>query len=290
MAFQKPPLGAAVNWSHPLAQGLEALWLMNEATGNRLHDVTRHGHSGTFNGLVDNDWVANIHGTALEFDAITKWVEVTTSPRLAVMDELTVFALVIRRGDNPISGGRIISKASGAGSDDYYINQAGPIAFHTPRFRIRTVAGGTVTIGSAGTTVEQDDVYAFIGTWEGAAGAMDFYVTNLTTGFFEVITGTNAGTLNDDGQNIGIGRHIASDTRAYVGEIIMGGISRRKWTRADAELFTAHPYSMMAELEPQRVFFVTFAQTVQSPHESLVAIPRTDQSPYEHLIAVRREL
>jgi len=50
----KPPLGAQLDWSHPLTQGLEACYLFNEGQGTTLHDLTGRGHNVTI-GLGSGD-------------------------------------------------------------------------------------------------------------------------------------------------------------------------------------------------------------------------------------------
>jgi hypothetical protein len=45
-SYSKPPLGASVNWGHPLAVGLEACWLLNEGGGVKLIDKANN-HNAT---------------------------------------------------------------------------------------------------------------------------------------------------------------------------------------------------------------------------------------------------
>ncbi|HEY5868952.1 MAG TPA: LamG domain-containing protein, partial [Candidatus Tectomicrobia bacterium] len=55
----KPPVGAQIDWRHPLAQGLELCYLFNEGQGTILHDLTGRGHDATI-GLGSGDplWAA----------------------------------------------------------------------------------------------------------------------------------------------------------------------------------------------------------------------------------------
>jgi hypothetical protein len=48
--LQKPPLGAQIDWSHPLARGLVGCWLMNEGSGARIYDLSGNGNHGTLTG------------------------------------------------------------------------------------------------------------------------------------------------------------------------------------------------------------------------------------------------
>lgn len=55
---QKPPLGAQLNWSHPLAQGLVGAWLMNEGSGSVVNNS--FGSYGFLSGPI-------LSGIGLEF-------------------------------------------------------------------------------------------------------------------------------------------------------------------------------------------------------------------------------
>lgn len=257
MKKQKPPLGASVNWSHPLANNLEALWLINEATGDKVFDVTRHGHDGTRNGMVQADWSVTQHGTSLDFNADTKWVSIPTAKQLAVTKELTIFALVRRNGDPGASWGRILHKANTSTGDDYaFVQRADD---KTVQFRIRT--SSTVAIVTAG-PLNVGDLSTLVGTWNDTDGGMKLYFISQNESP-EEISGTNTGTLNDAGDNLAFGRHLASSARNFNGDILVAGVSRRQWTRADAEWFGAEPYAMLAELEPQSRFAAVAAAVGQ---------------------------
>ena len=52
VGYQRPPLGAHVNWSHPLSAGLVGCWLLNEGSGNITYDLTMSGGTGTIVGSV----------------------------------------------------------------------------------------------------------------------------------------------------------------------------------------------------------------------------------------------
>ena len=43
----KPILGEPIDFSHPLARGLVACWLLNEGGGSKVYDLSGNGHTGT---------------------------------------------------------------------------------------------------------------------------------------------------------------------------------------------------------------------------------------------------
>lgn len=65
---RKPMLGEQINWSHPLVDGLEARWLINEGSGLQIFDVLRGDVSGTLASMTNSDWIPGRDGWALNFD------------------------------------------------------------------------------------------------------------------------------------------------------------------------------------------------------------------------------
>ena len=53
--WQKPARGMQINKAHPLAKGLAGCYIINEATGDKLFDLSGNDNGGTNNGA---DWVA----------------------------------------------------------------------------------------------------------------------------------------------------------------------------------------------------------------------------------------
>ena len=65
----KPPKGAQLRRGHPLSRGLVGYWLMNEAGGSVVQDLSGNGRTGTF-GLSDANyptWTTGLHGPAVKF-------------------------------------------------------------------------------------------------------------------------------------------------------------------------------------------------------------------------------
>jgi len=66
---RKPILGSQINWSHPLAEGILGLWLINEGSGLQIFDsINDQVFVGTFFSLDEDDWVPGRDGWALDFD------------------------------------------------------------------------------------------------------------------------------------------------------------------------------------------------------------------------------
>lgn len=61
----KPPVGASLNTSHPLAQGLQAFWLFNEGGGTTLYDLSGNNNTASLTGTTWQQF--GNQGTSLNF-------------------------------------------------------------------------------------------------------------------------------------------------------------------------------------------------------------------------------
>jgi len=82
--MMKPPLGSMIDFSHPLSRGLVGCWLMNEGSGNRIHDISGNNNHGVLtNGPT---WKPGRDGGALAFDGSNDYVESPDSDLLEPTD------------------------------------------------------------------------------------------------------------------------------------------------------------------------------------------------------------
>jgi len=63
---QKPPLGLQVNGANPFSDPI-SLWLFNEGSGGQVFDLSRNGHTGTFQNTPT--WIPGKYGSAIDFDS-----------------------------------------------------------------------------------------------------------------------------------------------------------------------------------------------------------------------------
>ena len=77
--YRKPPLGARLNRSHQLAQGLVGYWVMNEMGGTTLIDS-----AGINTGTLTNGptWTAGQFGPTVNFDGANDSVNIADNPSL----------------------------------------------------------------------------------------------------------------------------------------------------------------------------------------------------------------
>jgi len=86
---QKPPIGAQIDWSHPLAKGLVGCWLMNEGGGAKIQDIAGTSH-GTFTNML---WKSTIKGSVLSSDT-DRWTTNGSSPKLSFATNFTISAWI----------------------------------------------------------------------------------------------------------------------------------------------------------------------------------------------------
>lgn len=67
----KPLRGIQRNRTHSLAKGLVSVWMMNEASGNTIFDLSGHNNNGTLSGGIPS-WVAD----GLDFDGVNEYINI----------------------------------------------------------------------------------------------------------------------------------------------------------------------------------------------------------------------
>jgi hypothetical protein len=125
MPILKPIRGLQLNRSHPLAKGLIAAWVFNEAGGNKTRDFVRPGRTATINGTLE--WKPGNRGAALFRDATGEYVECSGFPFIS--PPLTIVSWVNRVNTGAAgSYGAIAARGSNAANNsnfDFGIRQSG---------------------------------------------------------------------------------------------------------------------------------------------------------------------
>lgn len=78
MGYQKPPIGSKLNYGSPFAQKLDACWLFNEKSGNRIYDYSGNMNAGIFYSASETFTSGWSYGDALAFDG-SDYIEVPDS-------------------------------------------------------------------------------------------------------------------------------------------------------------------------------------------------------------------
>ena len=72
--WRKPSYTATLNHIHPMARGLQLMWLINESPAASLFDLTRNGYTGTITGPT---WTHGDRGPVLSFDGTDDYLQAT---------------------------------------------------------------------------------------------------------------------------------------------------------------------------------------------------------------------
>lgn len=74
---QKPPLGTKINFNHPLAKGLQQMWMFREGAGASVFDSSGNTNTGTLPSGVT--WAAGRNGKAISLSGASTQVKMGTN-------------------------------------------------------------------------------------------------------------------------------------------------------------------------------------------------------------------
>lgn len=182
----KPPLGAQINYGHPLANGLIGYLLMNEGGGSIVQDLSGNAKHGTF--VADTHFVGGRLGPAVDLDGTGDYID------CGVMDSAEK-SLVFRLKLDVVGDfdDRIIT-TSEANEGYFFWYDVGNL-----QWAMRWRAGAVERIDYFGDTPVADRWYQIVTTYRSG------YRQNFVDGQL-ISTGTNlTGALDTFGQNLRIG-------------------------------------------------------------------------------------
>jgi hypothetical protein len=172
---------------------LVACWHFNENTGTTVYDTSGNDNNGTIYGAA---WATGVNGSALSFDGVDDYIEISDDPTLRLTTSATIEAWVKVDGttaDHQIIVAKWYPGGNLAGS---YVLEFQPDGL-TPQFVLRT----------SGRLDAVSNVKITFGSWTHIAGTYDgttskIYVNGKLTGSREV-----NGTITVGNQLVCIGAH-----------------------------------------------------------------------------------
>lgn len=160
----KPLPGVQIDYGHPLANGLQGLYLLNEGAGIRATELA-NGKSGTLTNFSGNSvWTGSPYGGAVSFDGSNDYITAgnTMQPQAAFSVACTVnfrsftsFPVICGKYNENITTGWLIN-ASNAG---------------VVQFLLFGNTTGSIFIGrsASGAPLSLNRWYNIIATWDGGA-------------------------------------------------------------------------------------------------------------------------
>lgn len=142
----KPPLGAKINWSHPLSKGLVSFFLLNERMGNKVNDYTLNNISGTILDVshpatLTSGWHPSKFGKGLLFDGSNDRIQIPGgfNKTISGNDYHTIcfWYKVFNNGSYPVM--------FSTGDSTYFIETGGSALYWNVNGGQRTYSGITTT-------------------------------------------------------------------------------------------------------------------------------------------------
>ena len=164
-----------INTDVSTGNGLIAHWLLDEAAGTTADDDSGNGHDGT---LINNPaW----NGNELLFDGADDYVNVGTLDVTGSTLTLMGWAQSDSLENCPFRDCRIISKATGTGSQDHYwmLSTIKVGAVTRLRFRLKT-GGVTSTLIASSGDISNDELFHAVAVYDGTT--MRLYKNGIEVG------------------------------------------------------------------------------------------------------------
>jgi len=196
--LQKPPLGAKLNWAHPLTKGLVGCWLFNEGGGNKAYDLSGYNNHGTLNAMAFpsttlSGWNPGKDGVGLQFDGSSDYVDCGNDPSLNITNAITIEAWV---KTTQTTRGQITAKVS-----------AWQFAKRESTHKISIYLYGITPLRWEGGDTEINDGvwHHIVATYDANGGANNgnFYLDGVLDGQF-----TSTGNIDVNSNNLAIGNQI----------------------------------------------------------------------------------
>ncbi|PKN71199.1 MAG: hypothetical protein CVU54_01900 [Deltaproteobacteria bacterium HGW-Deltaproteobacteria-12] len=115
--LQKPPLGAQIDFQHPLAKGLAGCWIMSEANGLYVNDLSGNGNHGVIS--ANSAFKAGQKGYGVSFDATAGMINCGKRPSLNDLwlnKPATLIYSIRKDGTGQNNMGYLVSKCSSTAS------------------------------------------------------------------------------------------------------------------------------------------------------------------------------
>jgi hypothetical protein len=239
MSFhQKPFLGQGVNWSHSITQGLVGAWVLNEGSGDIVHDLSNHGGDGVISEFYWDDY-------GLARDALANQ-QIVLPTTWDVLDGVTALSVATRMKCYSITADRGIFYADNHQTSD-------PLSFWFDNGSPDTIGLYTNTsLGAAGTflassTVVANRWYSVALTW--GQGLWRVYLDGIAEG--GDFPADNGGTLDASGGAYTWGNEYNGGANIdFQGAMEYGYVWNRELTPQEVVQLHFSPYEMFEQEEP----------------------------------------
>lgn len=236
MSSFKPQIGSQIDRGHPLSKDLVGCWLFNEGSGPTVYDISGYDNHGVLTNMDPaTDWVAGLHGWALEFDGNNDHVNLGD---LAYLSSVSAFTISFWMNQDVIDVTDIIFIKAIDSSNRIliYTNADGKLYTHVCNGAAQQGTFDYSTIISAG--IWAHFVCVFDGSGATAADRLKVYVdSSQQTLAFAGSTPVTTADLS------GIDATISRSTNAFDGKLADFSIYNRALSLEDTKSLCRDPYA-----------------------------------------------
>lgn len=232
MGYQKPPIGAKLNYGHPLAKGLVGCWLFNEGSGDKVFDYSGNNiHGSVSNGIAQtttNGWIDGPDGPAMIFSS--HGVDFSDIKELAIAGCMTVLAWI--KYTAAMSNNGIITRWGTDQSYGLWVVSSGKT-----QFCIRVAEASKVA--NAAVAYNDNKWHLCAGIFNGAN-----LLINMDGGKEVVVGDATTGPIDTPAQIVRIGSYGNDFVTPYNGKISSIFVYKRALSASEISQIYAFPYCM----------------------------------------------
>lgn len=239
---RKPPVGAQINWGHPLAQRLVSLWMLNESSG-MVRDLVREepaAISGTAPGMREHP----LYGPGRTFNGSTHYLS-ANSYALPLGNNFT-FASAFNCTN--LATRNTIFATDNAGGAGAFSIEVGSLAASWTNSVVAIFPGVVMAIPTLG--IVQDRWYLIHYVKRGTGATNEIYHNGIKQ---TLATNTNNNYSDVSGQKVVGGR--TTTTQRFSGAVSFIALWGRALSPTEIRQFNTSPFDILLPHSPQRSWF-----------------------------------
>lgn len=238
---QKPPLGAQINWGHPLARDIKLVYFLPSP-----HNIVT-AKPGTISGIPGSD----MRGWILDG---TQYLQAAETVAVSPTKSLTVIAMgstITLPGANTRDWA--IAKGAASNYEFELCFVSNLLVSNKAQFSLLQPSGVGFyrTVGGV-TTIEVGRIYMVGGTWNINGTEASIFLDGKKEGSIT----TGAGTLAEGTAPVQIASRADATSQKHRGLLQYAAAWQRCLTVAEMEWLNAEPYAFMQPPQPWRKYFV----------------------------------
>ena len=249
--WTKPQQGVAIQWGHPLADGLVGCWLFNEQNQNFIVDLARHN-----NGTLTNTptWRSGLQGSELDFaSASDEYVNIGNPLALQITGSITIATSY--RLTTVLATQQLVTKDKDTGGRAYTLDIVNNAGFGV-RFYINGGSGTDTNLAKEGRTAVAGDDQIVHAVYNQAVPKLYLFTGGVQRG----VSGTTDASIPTATANVLFARReYAGFTEPLNGQLRFVFIWNRALQHSEVAWHAAEPYVFCVPQAPTQRYWVQAA-------------------------------